>query len=308
MGGPRISCGVSRRELIVRAMLHGAACLSCRPAWSTDATVYPFRPDKLDLEVWYQLRLHYVNEAFGAMGREAFFAYRDARMREAPVLSDEEALERARVLVQQLEDPYTFIVDASEYERRSRRLATMRPGDSGASAASDGAPSGLLGAQAVPIAARRTVVWRVFSSTRGGRHQGTQWQSAAISGGKQMPSGSARGYLRIESFGGGTVDEIRRALVAMREAGAADLVVDLRGNLGGSALAAEQAVGLFAPNTARPLLVERTVEGGLLGAGKQVPPEGETLMPHADDEPDYKLDHGGGLRRSATDGGGGCRG
>ena len=85
-----------------------------------------------------------------------------------------------------------------------------------------------------------------------------------------MSSGSARGYLRIESFGGGTVDEIRRALVALREAGAADLVVDLRGNLGGSALAAEQAVGLFAPNTARPLLVERTVEGGLLGAGKQV--------------------------------------
>ena len=162
-GGPRISCGASRRELIVRAMLHGAACLSCRPAWSTDATVYPFRPDKLDLEVWYQLRLHYVDEAFGAMGREAFLAYRDARMREAPVLSDDEALERAKVLVQQLEDRYTFIVDASEYERRSRRLATMRPGDSGASAASDGAAGGPLGAPVAPIAARPTVVWRVFS-------------------------------------------------------------------------------------------------------------------------------------------------
>ena len=64
------------------------------------------------------------------------------------------------------------------------------------------------------------------------------------------------GYLRIASFQESTVQEVREALVQMQTMGIKGLILDLRGNPGGSFKSAVQASELFLPEGA--LIVETT--------------------------------------------------
>ena len=45
----------------------------------------PFRPDQIDIEVWYQLRVHYLDEGFGALGADGFQAFGAAVATMAPL-------------------------------------------------------------------------------------------------------------------------------------------------------------------------------------------------------------------------------
>ena len=56
----------------------GPALVSALPAAPaaapapTKPTKSPFRPDQIDLEVWYQLKVHYLDGSFGSLGAEGF--------------------------------------------------------------------------------------------------------------------------------------------------------------------------------------------------------------------------------------------
>ena len=60
----------------------GPALVSALPAAPAPApaptkpTKSPFRPEQIDLEVWYQLKVHYLDGSFGSLGAEGFQALR----------------------------------------------------------------------------------------------------------------------------------------------------------------------------------------------------------------------------------------
>ena len=58
----------------------GPALVSALPAApaaapaATKPTKSPFRSDQIDLEVWYQLKVHYLDGSFGSLGADGFQA------------------------------------------------------------------------------------------------------------------------------------------------------------------------------------------------------------------------------------------
>lgn len=68
-------------------------------------------------------------------------------------------------------------------------------------------------------------------------------------------------YLRLTSFSSGSARQLRKALRRLREAGAESLILDLRGNPGGSLLATIEVAGMMLPRGR----VSRT-EGRMIGA------------------------------------------
>ena len=257
----RISCSVAR------GALQGALCsllvaTSQMPGYgpiygplapalpATAAVVSPFQPEKLDLEVWYQLKLHYFDDGYGELGSERFRAVGE-RLRTREPLNADEACQQARQLVDRLGDPYTYLISTEKYSADLGRMGAPTPPSpatitdaaapsSPPATAAPSPPSPPLVAPSRPLT-RPTVSWKVF----------------------ERRDGELRGYLRVGFISGNTAVEVRSALEALKDAGAADLVLDLRGNGGGSVAAAVEAVGLLAPPTAqRPLLVLRTVERG----------------------------------------------
>lgn len=217
------------------------------------AVASPFDANKIDLEVWYQLRLHYVDDSYGQLGADRFREY-GARLRSREPLGEQAALDEAQALVEALGDPYTYLVSADKYGQDLGRMGSPKPPPSPSPAAepplktsspmqaqqpSEGQPRPV--SKPPPPSARPTVRWQTI----------------------ELQGGVRRGYLRVAFLAGNTATEMRQALVELRSAGASDLVLDLRGNGGGSVAAAVEAVGLFAPEPApRPLVVLRTTEKG----------------------------------------------
>jgi carboxyl-terminal processing protease len=74
--------------------------------------------------------------------------------------------------------------------------------------------------------------------------------------GKRLPSGEA--YVRVASFGAGAATGIRRQLEALRQAGAASAVIDVRGTADGPADEAVSAARLFIASGALSTLAGRT--------------------------------------------------
>jgi C-terminal processing protease CtpA/Prc len=180
-------------------------------------TASPFQPNRIDLEVLYQLQLHYLDRSFGGVDMKGAFAQAYSR----GALTEDEALARANELVQDIGDRYTKIISQEEYAERFGRLRTAVPPD----------PATEL--------TRTSVTWHTI------QRAGTV---------------ASHGYLRVDGFNGQTVSDVQVALQALHDAGAVDLVIDLRGNRGGSVDAAVDSAGLFVPGPARPLAIMQVTE------------------------------------------------